>query len=112
MAEVYKEARAALRPGGRLILVIKDHIRAGRRVPTAELTIGLCEGLGFALEERVRRHLATLSLWQRRRREQGLPVVEEEDLLVFQHADQSGMHPPAYGGPGTGSTLASYRGEG
>jgi hypothetical protein len=88
MREVYTQAKAALRPGGRLLLVLRDHIRDGQRVPTAELTVALCEELGYVLVERVQRHLASLALWQRRRREQGLPVVEEEDLLVFRHAQQ------------------------
>jgi hypothetical protein len=83
MAEVYRQAQAALRPGGRLIVVVKDHIRDGRRVPTVEGTIALCEELGFRLTAHYRRRLAQLSLWQRRRKEASLPVVEEEDALVF-----------------------------
>jgi SAM-dependent methyltransferase len=86
MAEVYGQARAALRPGGRLIVVVKDHIRGGRRIPTVEGTIALCEELGFVLAAHYRRRLAQLSLWQRRRKEARQPVVEEEDALVFQLA--------------------------
>jgi hypothetical protein len=84
MEEVYRQAHAALVPGGRLIVVVKDHIYQGRRVPTAQGTIALCEGLGFVLLARYQRHLAQLSLWQRRRKEAEQPVVEEEDALVFQ----------------------------
>jgi len=47
-------------------------------------TMKLCEGLGFVLVARHQRRVYPLSLWQRRRKEQGLPVVEEEDVLVFQ----------------------------
>jgi len=83
MEQVYTQARTALRPGGSMILVIKDHIRDGRRVCVATETAEHCERLGFRLVERFARRVYPLSLWQRRRKEQGLPVVEEEDVLVF-----------------------------
>lgn len=83
MRAIYMQAYAAIRPGGQLILILKDHIRDGRRVPTVDLTIALCQEIGFRLADRFQRQLTQLSLWQRRRKEQGLPVVEEEDVLVF-----------------------------
>lgn len=84
MGQVYTQARAALRPGGRLILVIKDHIRDGQRVHIADETARRLEGLGFTLAVRHARKVWPLSLWQRRRMEKGLPIVEEEDILVFE----------------------------
>jgi tRNA G10 N-methylase Trm11 len=83
MHAVYEHAYDAIRPGGKLLLVLKDHIKDGQRVPTATLTIALCRHLGFQLAERFQRLVHPLSLWQRRRKEQGLPVVEEEDVLIF-----------------------------
>lgn len=83
MEQVYTQARASLRPGGRMILVIKDHIRDGKRVEVATATAERCERLGFRLVGRHARTVYPLSLWQRRRKEQGLPIVEEEDVLVF-----------------------------
>jgi hypothetical protein len=83
MQAVYEQAHEALHPGGKLILILKDHIKDGQRVPTVDLTIALCQGLGFHLAERFQRRVHPLSLWQRRRKEQGLPVVEEEDVLIF-----------------------------
>jgi hypothetical protein len=80
MQAVYEHAHEALRPGGTLILILKDHVKDGRRVPTAEMTIALCQQLGFQLTERMQRQVHPLSLWQRRRKEQGLLVVEEEDV--------------------------------
>ncbi len=87
MEHVYRAARAALRPGGVLIVVIKDHIRDGRRVLVADQTVACCEQLGFALVARHQRQVWPLSLWQRRRKEKGLLVVEEEDALVFSGAN-------------------------
>ena len=84
MTQIYKQAKASLCSGGYLILILKDHIRDGKRVPTADLTVEVCEGLGFVLHARHQRRVYPLSLWQRRRKEAGLPVVEEEDVLVFQ----------------------------
>lgn len=84
MSEIYQQARIALRTGGYLILITKDHIYQGKRVETAVATVQLCESLGFSLYEWHQRRVYPLSLWQRRRKEQGLLVVEEEDVLVFQ----------------------------
>lgn len=86
MREIYSQAHQALRPGGLLLLVLKDHIRDGRRVQTADQTAALCAQLGFTLVQRHQRHIAQPSLWQRRRREQGKPVVEEEDVLIFERS--------------------------
>jgi hypothetical protein len=83
MQAVYEQAYNAIRPGGKLLLVLKDHIKDGQRVPTAQMTIVLCQQIGFHLLERFVRQLTNLSLWQRRRKEQGLPVVEEEEVLIF-----------------------------
>jgi len=83
MTDVYTHARAALRPGGVMALVIKDHIRDGQRVRVTDQTAALCVSLGFRLVDRVSRRVHPLSLWQRRRKERGEPIVEEEDVLVF-----------------------------
>ena len=83
MEAIYRNARAALR-GGVMALVIKDHIKKGVRVRVADRTVELCHTLGFTLIERTARRVYPLSLWQRRRKEQGKLIVENEDILVFQ----------------------------
>lgn len=83
MEAVYTQAHASLRPGGKMILVIKDHIKKGVRVRVADQTAALCESLGFVLITRHARHVQQMSLWQRRRKERGDPVVEDESVLVF-----------------------------
>lgn len=83
MEQIYTQAYAAIRPGGLCILILKDHIRKGQRVTTADQTVALCESLGFVPIARHQRLLTQLSLWQRRRKERGEMVVEEEDVLVF-----------------------------
>ncbi len=89
MERMYTQAHTSLRPSGFLILILKDHIFQGKRVRTAEKTIALCESIGFTLYARHQRHVYPLSLWQRRRKERGEPVVEEEDVLVFCHKQES-----------------------
>lgn len=83
MRQIYKRAREALPAGGVMALVIKDHIRAGKRVRVADQTVEVCGELGFRLWERHARRVYPLGLWQRRRKERGEPVVEEEDVLAF-----------------------------
>jgi len=60
-----------------------DHIRDGVRIRVADETAQRCEALGFTLIARHQRRVYPLSLWQRRRKERGELVVEEEDALVF-----------------------------
>lgn len=83
MRDIYTHALTALRPAGIMALIIKDHIKDGQRVMIADQTVALCQDLGFDLIERHKRYVSHPSLWQRRRKEQGQPVVEDEDILVF-----------------------------
>jgi DNA modification methylase len=89
MQRVYAQAYQSLRPDGFLILIVKDHIAQAKRVPTVATTRMVCEELGFQLVAHHQRHLSQLSLWQRRRKERGEPVIEEEDILVFRKGAQS-----------------------
>ena len=93
MQQIYTQAHAALRGHGSLIIVVKDHIHAGLRVETAAQTVALCEALGFVLHARHQRQVFPLSLWQRRRKERGELVVEEEDALVFRKRESEGRPP-------------------
>jgi DNA modification methylase len=88
MRRVYTQAYRALRHEGSLILIVKDHISKGRRVPTVATTRTVCEDLGFRFMAHHQRQLSQLSLWQRRRKERGEPVIEEEDILVFRKGAQ------------------------
>lgn len=84
MRVIYGHAHTALPAGGVMILILKDHIRDGQRVCTVATTIALCEQLGFRLVDRVQRRAFPLSLWQRRRKERGEPIVAEEDALILE----------------------------
>lgn len=82
MSDVYQQALAALQ-GGVMVVILKDHIKDGARVRVCDQTAELCQDLGFILIDRHQRLVYPLSLWQRRRKERGEPVVEEEEALVF-----------------------------
>jgi hypothetical protein len=91
MRLIYAQAYTSLHPHGYLILIVKDHIRDGKRVATTATTRAVCTELGFTLCVHHQRHLQNLSLWQRRRKERGEPVIEEEDILVFKKCSVSRM---------------------
>lgn len=83
MEAIYARCAALLSAIGYLILVIKNHYRRGVLRDVTGQTVALVEGLGVPLVARHGRRIENPSLWQRRRKEQGLPIVEVEDVLVF-----------------------------
>lgn len=50
----WTEARRVLRPGGRFVLNIKDHIRSGERQHVTAWHIGALQDLGFTVTEHVK----------------------------------------------------------
>ncbi len=74
--------------GGLMILIIKNHFRRGTLIDIVGQTISEVQKLGFDIMGRHGRVIDNPSLWQRRRREQGLPIVEVEDVLVFRKVNQ------------------------
>lgn len=84
MAAIYARLAELSPVGGRMIVVIKNHYRNNKLVDVVSQTITVVEETDFRLAARHGRKVEPLSLWQRRRKEQGLPVVEVEDVLVFE----------------------------
>lgn len=82
MRQIYAHAYNALGTGV-MALILKDHIYEGKRVHTVDLTIALCQELGFTFQERIAYPLPMTALWQRERLRKGLPVVDTEDVIVF-----------------------------
>ncbi len=66
MKQVYASVWQSLKPGGVLVVVIKDYCRAGKRVPLCDDTLTLLTHLGFVPLERIRAMLV------KETREQGL----------------------------------------
>lgn len=59
MKEVYSACMRSIKPGGVMVLVLKDYVRNKQRVPLADDTVRLCESLGFTLIERARAMLVS-----------------------------------------------------
>jgi len=53
-AQVYRQMGLALKPGGVAAIVLKDYVKAGKRVPLCDDTCRLLESLGFEVFERTR----------------------------------------------------------
>jgi DNA modification methylase len=56
---VYAAVGRTLKPGGVMVLVTKDFVKAGKRVLLSDDTVTLCESLGFVLIERVQAMLVS-----------------------------------------------------
>ena len=85
MLQVYLSCHAVLRPGGLMILVLKNFIRNQQEVRLDLDTIKLCETAGFSLTERHYRKLSGQSFWRiiYRKKFPDAPVLDKEDMLVF-----------------------------
>lgn len=59
MRDVYQQCRLALKPKGVMVVVIKDHIKDGKRVPLCDQTCKLLQACGFAIERRIRAWLVS-----------------------------------------------------
>lgn len=88
MALIYERLAKLLPSGGRMILILKNHYRRGKLIDITDQSITVVESVGLCLETRHGRLIDNPSLWQRRRREQGLPIVDVEDVLVFKKVDR------------------------
>lgn len=83
MRLIYANLAGQMPTGGRMILVLKDHYRRGKRVEITAQTIVEVERIGLRFITQHGRKIEHLAIWQRERAKQGLPVVDVEDVLVF-----------------------------
>lgn len=83
MRLIYGHIADLMPSGGLMILILKNHFRRGKLRDVVSQTVVEVEQLGLCLLARHGRLIDNPSLWQRRRKEQGQPIVEIEDVLVF-----------------------------
>lgn len=102
VSAVYRSCFQAIRPGGVICLVVKDYIKAGKRVPLCDDTARLLEHIGFTPLERIhamlvkeRRHAdlfngetvdttSRKSFFRRLAEKKGSPPIDFEEVLIFQ----------------------------
>jgi hypothetical protein len=88
MRAIYARLIELMPAGGRMIVVLKNHYRRGKLINIVDQTVVEVRVQGLTLEARHARCIDNPSLWQRRRREKGLPIVDIEDVLVFRKEDK------------------------
>ena len=102
MRVVYDQCRLALKPGGVLVVVLKDFVKGGRRVPLVDESLKLLEHVGFIPVERVRAMLvketrhdslfggeivqtkSRKSFFRRLAEAKGSPRIDYEEVLIMQ----------------------------
>jgi DNA modification methylase len=85
MYKVYAESFGVLKPGGRMILILKDFIKKGKVVLLHEDTMKLCNALGFRLETHLLSKLPAQSFWRilYHKKHPNAPVLTHEHILVY-----------------------------
>jgi hypothetical protein len=83
MRTIYGHLADLVPAGGLMIVVLKNHYRRGKLVDVVGQTVVEVQNMGLELVARHARLIDNPSLWQRRRREHGLPIVNVEDVLIF-----------------------------
>ncbi len=85
LVQVYKAALEVLAPGGVVVIVTKDVLRDGVRVPLALENILALQGLGCELRDWWRREcVPSFQANRHRKRYPDAPRVDFEDVLVFE----------------------------
>ena len=83
MRLIYTNCLNVLPPAGLMIVVLKNSYRRGKLNDVTGQTIREVDALGGVLIARHGRLIDKPSIWVRRRREKGLPIIDVEDVLVF-----------------------------
>jgi len=84
MMAVYGQCYDVLKPGGKIIIIVKDYIRKFKRVPFGENTRKLLESAGFQYQTSYFRKLNNLSFWIRnyRKKYPDADKVDHEEIIV------------------------------
>jgi DNA modification methylase len=84
MLEVYQQCYDVLKPGGKIIIIVKDYIRNFKRVPLGENTKKLLEKAGFQYQTSYWRKLNKLSFWilNYRKKYPHAEKVDHEEIII------------------------------
>lgn len=81
--DVYHSCRRVTLPGGVMVMVTGNYVKGGEIQDVAALTIQLAEKAGWRLVERWVHAKSHVSFWRILHAQQGKPIVDTEDVLVF-----------------------------
>lgn len=102
MALVYRACFDAMRPGGFIMIVVKDYVKKKKRVPLCDNTLRLLEAVGFVGVERIRAMLVEKtkspdlfagtvtttkqrkSFFRRLAESNGAPKIDFEEVIICQ----------------------------
>lgn len=84
MMMVYGQCYDVLKPGGKIVIIVKDYIRNFKRVPLGGNTIKMLENVGFQYQESHFRKINNFSFWIRnyRKKYPEADKVNHEEIIV------------------------------
>jgi DNA modification methylase len=82
MRNIYKKCFDSLVPGGTMSFILKDHIKAAKRIRVTEHHVRLASRAGFVLHDWFQRE-SIGGIFGRINKSKGQEIVEEEDIVIM-----------------------------
>jgi hypothetical protein len=82
MEDIYQRAFKSVRPGGTMSVIIKDHIKDGKRVYLSDWVTRVCIRAGWHQKDWIKWNAPGgpfLNIYRKR----GWPVVDDEDIMIY-----------------------------
>lgn len=84
MELIYKKCYETIKPGGTMVLIVKDHMEKGQRVPLVSKAIVASTNVGFSFDESEHFKWAAPGMpYTAARRAKGIEVVDDESIVVL-----------------------------
>jgi len=84
MELIYKKCYDTIKPGGTMVLIVKDHIDKGQRVPLVQKAIDASVACGFSFNPEEHFKWAAPGMpYTAARRAKGIEVVDDESIVVL-----------------------------
>jgi len=84
MEGIYKKCYQTIKPGGTMVLIVKDHMEKGARVPLVSKAIMASVSAGFSYDETEHFKWAAPGMpYTAARRAKGIEVVDDEDIIIL-----------------------------
>jgi len=93
MDQVYRSCFQAIRPGGVIVLVVKNYVKNRKIVPLCDDTVRLLEHIGFMPLERIRAMLKTKTVHNDLFHKEGVTTIKSRASFFRRLAEQKGAPP-------------------